>query len=260
MRQRGALRGGAPPLMSAAFHRPEIDLALLPDQTDDSFIREVDEEYRRDQLAQAWSKYGRWLLIGLGLFLIALAGALWWHEEQKRRAGLLGEQYGQALEKLSAINIAGAQPLLDKVSKEGGPGYRTLVQLTRAATAARSNDLDKAAALYAAVAADSGAAKPFRDLAALQEIVLRYDTLTPAAAAEKLKPLALPGSPFFASAGELLAVAYLRQGKPEMAGPLFAQIAREPDAPPSLRGRASQMASMLGVNVFPAGTGAGMAR
>ena len=244
--------------MSARFTVPETQLALPPDQTDDSFIREVDEEYRRDQLAKAWNQYGRWLLIAVGLLLIALAVGLWWHEERKRRAGLLGEQYSQALEKVSAANVAGAEPLLAKVAA-GGPGYKALVKLTYAAAAARAHDTDKAARLYAAVAADDGAAQPFRDLAALQEIALRYDSLPPATVADRLKPLAMPGSPFFASAGELLAVAYLRQDKPDQAGPLFAQIARDTAVPPSIRGRASQMASMLGVNAF-AGTGAGMAR
>lgn len=235
-------------------------MALPPDQTDDSFIREVDEEYRRDRLAQAWNKYGRWMMIGVGLFLILLAAGLWWHEERKRQAGILGEEYGQALEKVSAANVAGAEPLLAKVEADGGPGYEVLVKMTRAAAAARVRDTDKAAKLYAEAAADSGAAQPFRDLALLQETTLRYDTLTPAAAAEKLKPLAVPGSPYFASAAEMLAVAYLRQGKPELAGQLFGQIAKDNSAPPSLRGRASQMASMLGVNVFPTGTGSELAK
>ena len=227
-------------------------MALPPAQTDDAFIREVDEEYRRDQLAKAWAQYGRWLLIGIGLFLIALAAGLWWHEEQKKKAGVVGEEYAQALEKVSAANVTGAQPLLDKVSKDGGKSYQTLVVLTRAAAAARVNQIDEAAKLYASVAADSGAAKPFRDLAAIQEIALRYDSLPPATAAEKLKPLALPGSPFFATAGEMLAVAYMRENKPDLAGPVFAQIAHDNDAPPSVRGRASQIASMLGVSTISA--------
>ncbi len=235
-------------------------MALPPDQTDDSFIREVDEEYRRDRLSQAWNKYGRWLMIGLGLFLIALAAGLWWHEESKRKAGILGEEYGQALEKVSATNVSGATPLLDKVSADGGQGYQTLVKLTYAAAAARVRDTAKASKLYGEVAADSGAAEPFRQLATLQDVTLRFDTMPIPDAIAKLKPLAAPGAPYAASAAELLAVAYIRQGKPALAAPLFGQIAKDPAAPPSIRGRASQMASMLGVNVFPTGTGAELAK
>lgn len=239
--------------MSAAFSG-EIHLALTPDQTDDAFIREVDEEYRRDQLVGLWKRYGRWLLIALGLLLVALAGVLWWREEQAKRAGDLGEQYALALEKLGTGNAAGAEPTLQKMADDG-PGYRALAKLTRAASAAQAGDLSKAAGLYAEVAKDEALSKPFRDLAAVQELALRYDTLPPAQAVERLKPLVKPGEPFFATAAEMLAVAYIRQGKPELAGPLFAQIAREAAAPPSLRARAGQMASMLGINILPAGQG-----
>lgn len=234
-------------------------MALSPDQTEEAFVREVDDEYRRDQLAKAWAQYGRWLLIGIGVFLIALAAVLWWHEEQKKKAGLTGETYVQALEKVSAANVAGAQPLLDKVSNDGGKGYKALVIMTRAAAAARINKLDEAAKLYAEVAGDSGYAKPFRDLATVEEISLKLDSLPPAQAADRLKPIALPGSPFFATAGEMLAISYIRMGKPELAGPLLAQIARDNDAPPSIRGRVAQMASTLGVNIAPVG-GQGLAK
>ena len=47
----------------------------LPPVTDDAFIREVDEEVRRDQLSQLWRRYGRWTLIAVGLFLVALVMA-----------------------------------------------------------------------------------------------------------------------------------------------------------------------------------------
>jgi hypothetical protein len=62
----------------------------------------------------------------------------------------------------------------------------------------------------------------------------------------RLKPLAKPGNPWFGSAGELVAMAYLKQGKKDLAGPLFAAIAKDEQAPRSMRSRARQMAGMLG--------------
>ncbi len=62
----------------------------------------------------------------------------------------------------------------------------------------------------------------------------------------RLKPLAKPGNPWFGSAGELVAMAYLKQGKRDLAGPLFASIAKDENAPKSMRSRARQMAGMLG--------------
>ena len=66
----------------------------------------------------------------------------------------------------------------------------------------------------------------------------------------RLKPLAEPGDPWFGSAGELVGAAYLKQGKADLAGPLFASIAKDKDVPETLRSRARQMAGLLGVDAI----------
>jgi len=58
----------------------------------------------------------------------------------------------------------------------------------------------------------------------------------------------VPGNPWFGSAGELVAMAYLRQNKPDLAGPLFAALAKDKTVPDSIRQRARQMAGALGVD------------
>jgi hypothetical protein len=64
----------------------------------------------------------------------------------------------------------------------------------------------------------------------------------------RLKPLAEPGKPWFGSAGELLASAYLKQGRKDLAGPLLAAIAKDQTVPASLRARTRQLAGLLGVD------------
>jgi hypothetical protein len=73
-----------------------------------------------------------------------------------------------------------------------------------------------------------------------------FDAMKPEDAIARLKPLAVPGNPWFGSAGELVAAAYLKQGKKDLAGPLFASIAKDQTVPRSLRSRARQMAGQLG--------------
>lgn len=74
--------------------------------------------------------------------------------------------------------------------------------------------------------------------------------MEPAEAVAALKPLAVPGKPYFASAGELLGHAYLDLGKRAEAGAVFAQIAKDDTAPDPLRSRARQMAGILGVDAI----------
>ncbi len=77
---------------------------------------------------------------------------------------------------------------------------------------------------------------------------MRFDAMKPEEVIARLKPLAMPGNAFFPSAGELVGLSYMKQGHNELAGPLFAAIAKEKDAPDSLRGRARQLAGLLGVD------------
>ncbi len=217
----------------------------------ESFIREVDEEYRRDKLAQFWRRYGRWLLIGVGLGLLLLAGLLYWREERARNAGSFGAEFMQALDRLERGNAKAAEPALAKAAASDQPGYEALGRLTQAAAAADAGQVAKAVQMYTAIAADKDVAEPFRQLATVKQTMLQYDTLTTAQLATRLQPLTKPGSPWLGTAGELLAAAYLRDGKPQLAAPLFQRIARDETVPPSIRARAAQMASMLGVNALP---------
>ena len=66
----------------------------------------------------------------------------------------------------------------------------------------------------------------------------------------RLKPLAVPGNPYFGSAGEMVAMAYLEQGKRQEAGTLFSSIAKDENVPDGLRSRSRQMAGLLGVDAI----------
>jgi len=233
-------------------------LARPPVEIDpgESFIREVDEEYRRDKLAQFWSRYGRWLLIAVGLFLVALAAYLYWREERQQSAGEIGSEFLQAADRLEAGNTKAAAPTLAKAVTADQPGYETLGRLGQAAAAAQEGRTAQAASMYAAVAADGDVAAPFRQLATIRQTMLQFDALPTAQVVARLQPLAKPGGPWFGTAGEMLAAAYMRDGKPELAGPLFAQMARDEAVPPSIRARATQMASMLGTGATPTAPGA----
>ncbi len=220
---------------------------------EDAFIREVDEEYRRDQMAGLWKRYGRWLMIGVGGGLIALAGVLFWREEQARKAGDMAERYTQALPKVESGDAKATAALAD-LAKSDNAGYAAMARLTQAAVAQRGGDTAKALGLYNGMAADEKLAQPFRDMAKLKAIRLEFDTQPADKLIAALKPLAVPGGPWFGTAGEMLAVAYLRDGKQDMAGALFSEIAKDKDVPASLRARASQMAGMLGA--IPAETDA----
>ena len=100
-------------------------------------------------------------------------------------------------------------------------------------------------------------AQPYRDVATVRMVALQFDKLPPQQVIDRLKPLAVPGGPWFGSAGEMVAGAYLKLNRPQEAGKLFAAIARDMKVPDSLRARAIQMAGSLGVDAVQQGPAAG---
>lgn len=216
------------------------------DVPDDTFIREVDEAYNRDRLAGLWSRYGRWLILAIVLLLAALGGWLFWREQQARERGAVGERFAAALQQVETGAAAQASPALDELAARDD-AYGAMAQLTRAGTAASAGDTVAAGKLYEAIVADASQPQPLRDLALIKVIRLQFETMLPARVIERLRPLAIPGSPWFPVAGELTGIAYLKNGQPRLAAPIFASIARDPAAPPSLRLRAEQLAASLGV-------------
>jgi hypothetical protein len=230
-------------------------LAIKP-RDNESFYREVDEELRRDRARTLWERYGKLAIAGLVLFLAAIAGAIYWNNQQQVRAGKQGEKLVGAFDDISAGNKAGATAKLDELAKADAPGYRAAALLTKADLAIEANDLKGAAALYRQIGDDPKLDQTYRDLALVRRTAVEYDTLQPQAVVDRLKGLAVTGNPWFGSAGELVASAYLKLNKPADAARIFAAMAKDKQVPDSIRTRAVQMAGSLGVDAIEEPTGA----
>jgi hypothetical protein len=63
-----------------------------------------------------------------------------------------------------------------------------------------------------------------------------------------MEAMAKPGNPWFGSAGELTAMAMLKQGRKSEAGRMFAAMAADKQVPDTIRSRAVQIAGTLGVD------------
>jgi hypothetical protein len=227
-------------------------LALPPSgTTDEAFLREVDEEYRRAQMLSIWQKYGRWIIGAVVVALLALAGYLFWQSQSQAAQGKRGEDYDAALRLIDENQGDKAQAALGKVAQGDKDGFAALAAIAQGNLLFEKNDAKGAAAKFGAVAANTSFAKPYRDYALLRQTVAEYDSLKPDVVVARLKDLAKPESAWFGTAGELTAAAQLKLGQRARAAKLLSQVAKGGDnVPDTVRQRAVQLAGTLGVDVL----------
>ena len=222
-------------------------MALKP-VDNETFYREVDEELRRDQLKTTWERFGKWIIALILLLLAALAAFLYWQNRQQEQAGKRGEEMTAILDEVTAGKTKGVEPRLEALAKDGGPGYRAAALLTRADLAIVQGNVPAAVAAFKQVAEDDELPAPYRELALIRQTAAEYDSLQPAVVVQRLQPLAVAGNPWFGSAGEMVALAYLKQQKNADAARIFAAMAKDQSIPASIRSRSVQMAGALGVD------------
>ena len=231
-------------------------MALTPTDNE-AFLREVDDNLRRDQMAGIAKRWGRVLAVVVVVGLIALAAFLWWQNHRAAAAGAESETLGAVLDDAQLGKATPADPRLAKLGTSSRDGYRALAAMTAASLAVRTNPAD-AAKRFDAISNDSAQPQPIRDLAAIRATTLQFDTLPPAQVVARMKPLAVPGAAWFGSAGELTVAAYLKMNRRDLAAPLLVSIARDENVPPTIRGRAGSMATALGQSVAPIASAAAL--
>ena len=226
-------------------------MAQPPDITE-TFVREVDENLRRDQMQNFFKAYGSWLIVAVVLFLGASGGFIWWKQHQVQQSQAQVEKLAQIYKEIGSGNTSQSPQQLDEISKNGSKAVRASALFARAALALQQNDVKLATSTYKTIANDDGLPDPYRDAALIRQTALEFDQLKPGEAIARLQPLAKPGEPWFGSAGEMTALAMIKQGRKQEAGQLFAAIAKDQSVPETIRGRATQLASSLGVDVSAA--------
>ena len=229
-------------------------LASTPPDNE-AFLREVDDELRRDQITGFWKRWGRWLVGGVIGALALFAGYLWWENDKVAKAGLDGEKLSQALETLSASDTPEAEAQLKSLTTAKNAGYRATAKMALAALALQRGNTAVATKGFDEIVRDESLAQPWRDLALVRQTATEFDTIKPDVVVARLKPLAVSGNAWFGSAGEMVALSYIKLGQPQLAAKLFGDIGKDESVPETIRSRAIQMANGLGAGAAETATG-----
>lgn len=213
--------------------------------SDDSFIREVNEEFRKEQARKLWDRFGP-ALIGAAVAVVigtaAFVGYNYWVETRADRSG---DAYSAALTLIQDGKSDEALAALKALQADGHGAYPALARMRTATLLADQGDAAGAVAEFDAVAADTSTPEAVRDTARVRAAYLLVDHGSYADVAARVEPLTADTNALRHSAREALGLAAWKEGNSTDAQKLFEQITADEAAPRDMRERAELMSELI---------------
>ena len=213
--------------------------------SDDSFIREVNDEIRREQAQALWDRFGP-AILGLAILVVlgtaAFVGYRYWDESRANRSG---DAFSQALKLANDGKSDDALTALQQLEKDGYGAYPLLARMRAATVKADKGDFAAAVADFDGVAADTAIPQGIRDMARLRAALLLVDHGSFADVSSRVEALTADNNTLRHTAREALGLAAWKEGKTQDALKLFDQIAADDGAPRNTRERATLMSELI---------------
>jgi hypothetical protein len=213
----------------------------------DSFITEVSEEVRKDQLFGYVKKYG-WIAITLIFVLVGGAAYSEWTKAQDRAAS---QAAGDALlDALDQDDIAARAVALAEVTSDG-PAAAVSGLLTAAAQQ-NAGDLAGAKATLDGLATNDVIPQAYRDVAVFKSAMIDVEGIGSSERRDLLQSLATPGLPYRLLAMEQIAIMDVASDDTDAAVAGLQAILEDAAVSRGLRDRAQTLMVALGAELEPA--------
>ncbi len=204
--------------------------------SNDTLLREVDEELRRDRMRKLWRNGAPFIIgaaVGVVLLVAGYEGWTWYHEGNAARSS---DQFYAAAQIAEGTDFAAAQKALDEVIAQGSGAYPALAQFREATLLAQNGQIDEAVAAYDALSTSLGNTH-LRELALVMAGNLLVDGGDVAAVEQRVGGSITPDSPMRNAAREVLGLAQYKGGQLDAAMASFQAIVDDPLAGRDLTGR-----------------------
>ncbi len=210
------------------------------------FIREVDEEVRREQQLKLWRKYGVYV-VGVGVVIIVVASSVvFWRNYQESARLDDSAAFNVATVRAERGELAAAADAFFELSENAGGGYAPLATLREARTRIINDDVQGGISSLDRLAADGGSDTALRQIATLSAIVQMMNSGKLDGIDDRLADLADADSPWSSTAYELRGLVALQRGDMDEARRLFADLASDPSIVPGVRTRAGEILAAIG--------------
>jgi hypothetical protein len=212
---------------------------------DDSFIREVNEELRSDQLRFVWRRFGRVIIAAAVLIVLgtaAYSGYRYWAGHQ---ANDTGDKFIAALTLADQNKTDDALAAFAAIEKDGHGAYPLLAQMRAATLQAQKGDTAGAIAAFTAIGKNTSAPQVIQDAARIRAGFLLVENGTYQQVSDAVEELAVPSNAFRASAREVLGLAAYKAGDFAKARQWYQAIADDAESPRNVANRAQMMLDII---------------
>ncbi len=220
-------------------------MTVREQMSDDSFIREVNEEMRRDQATALWNRFGPLAIVVAVAVVLATAAWVAWEYWTTNRANASGDRFSQALVLAGQDRPDEALAALQALEADGYGAYPVLARMRAATVLDARGDKAGAVAAFDAVAADGSVVPAVRDMARLRAGLILVDSGSYADVSSRVEALTADTNALRHSAREALGLAAWKEGRGADALTLFEQISADNFAPRNLRERATLMSELI---------------
>ena len=209
----------------------------------DSFIDEVSEEVRRDQLYGVFRKYG-WIAVSA---VVLIVGGASFNEYRKAQTTAAAEATGDALLAALDENESSNRVVALGAATLEAPEAEVVRQFLLSAEQVNAGETAAAAAsLETFLNSAPETSQIYKDIAELKALVLAGDTISVDDRRARLEMLANPGTPLALIASEQIALLDIETGNKDAAIERLQGLIVDAEASAGLRQRASQLIVALG--------------
>ncbi len=212
---------------------------------DDSFIREVNEELRSDQMKGAVRRFGRYIIAIAVLIVLGTIGKVAYEYWDNTRSSGAGDQFLAAMKLADENKPDEALAALDKLEKEGHGAYPVLARMRAATVQSQKGDNAGAIASFQTIAKDKSVPAAVQDAAKMRAGWLLIENGTYEQVSAAVEEMAVPGNAFRHSAREALGLAAYKAGNMAQARQWFQSIVDDVDSPRGVANRAHMMLDLI---------------
>lgn len=211
----------------------------------DSFLRELSEEMRRERYAKAWQQYGNYIIAGVTAFVLSIAGYKIYEGREISAAQVAGSDFEKAVTLQEDKKADDARKAFEAIAQSGPAGYAAAAKLHLAGQAAKDGKTAEALSIYEGLANTAGNDSLLTSYAQLQAASLRLGDADFTEMQNRLTPLMSDSSPWRKSAAEILGIAAWKAGKTDEARKLLEPLLIDPSVPQTLNERVKIVMAMI---------------